>query len=170
MTARRLSGLIVLLVAMTSTACTTVVQAPPAAASVGAQLSVERFLQAANEHDVVSMGNLFGTADGALMDTGGTFGCMFKKIGSWFGGEACQNKQAVEIRMDAIASILEHRDYRVVGESRVAGRTSPTTRIMVDMTTDDGIPVQGVPFILVQTGGGQWLVEEVDLERIMAAR
>jgi len=170
MTARRLSGLFVLLLAAVATACTTVVQAPPATASLGAQLSVERFLQAANEHDVVSMGNIFGTADGAAMDTGGTFGCMFKKMGSWFGGEACQSKLTVEIRMDAIASILEHRDYRVVGESRVAGRTSPTTRILVDMTTDDGVSVQGVPFVVVQTGKGQWLIEEVDLERIMAAR
>ncbi len=170
MTARRHSGPFALLLAVASTACTTVVQAPPATASLGAQLSVERFLQAANEHDVVSMGHLFGTSDRAAMDTGSTFGCMFKKIGSWFGGRACQSKQEVEIRMDAIASILEHRDYRVTGESRVAGRTAPTTRILVDMTMRDGSAVQGLPFVVVQTGRGHWLIEQVDLERVMAAR
>jgi hypothetical protein len=137
---------------------------------MGAQLSVERFLQAANERDVVAMGGIFGTKDGAAMDTGGTFGCAFKKIGSWFGGEACQQKLQVEIRMDAISSILLHQDYRIVSQSRVAGRVAPTQRVMVDMTTDDGESVTGVPFVVVQTGNGNWLVEEIDLQRVMTAR
>jgi hypothetical protein len=170
MTAHRLRGPVVLLLALASTGCMTVVQAPAVTASLGAQLSVERFLQAANEHDVLAMGQLFGTSDGPAMDTGSALGCMFKRIGSWFGGTACQSKQEVEIRMDAIASILEHRDYVVAGESRVAGRTSPTTRILVDMTLDDGSAVRGVPFVVVRTGRGHWLVEQVDLERVMSAR
>ena len=61
MSARRLALLALLLVA--PAACSTrTVEAPPPA--MGAQLSVERFLQAANQHDVVAMGNLFGTSDG----------------------------------------------------------------------------------------------------------
>ena len=64
------------------TACTTVVMEAPATAQIGAQLSVERFLSAANQRDVRAMGRIFGTAEGAAMDTGGTFGCAFKKIGS----------------------------------------------------------------------------------------
>jgi hypothetical protein len=157
------------LLALSPAACTTrVVEAPPAA--MGAQLSVERFLQAANQRDVEAMGRLFGTHDGAVMNTGSTFGCAFKKIGSWFGGTACTNKQDVEIRMDAIASILLHEDYRIVGESRVAGRTAPTQRVLVDMTTDEGAEVSQVPFVVVQTGDGHWLVEQVDLQRVMAAR
>jgi hypothetical protein len=137
---------------------------------MGAQLTVERFLQASNQRDVIAMGRLFGTSDGPLGDTGGTFGCMFKKMGSWFGGTSCRNRQDVEVRMDAIASILVHEDYQIVGEARVPGRQAPTQRVLVDMTTDEGIAVTGVPFVVVRTGDGQWLVEQVDLQRVMAAR
>ncbi len=151
------------------TACTTrVVEAPPPA--MGAQLAVERFLQASNEGDVIAMARLFGTRDGPVYDTGSTFGCAFKKIGSWFGGSSCTRKQDVEIRMDAIASILVHSDYRIVGENRVAGRLAPTQRVLVDMTNEQGVRIAGVPFVVVRAGDGQWLVEQVDLQRVMAAR
>jgi hypothetical protein len=30
--------------------------------------------------------------------------------------------------------------------------------------------VAGVPFIVVQTGEGRWLIEQVPLEQVMAAR
>ena len=167
MSVRRFALFALLLVA--PTACTTrTVEAPPP--SMGAQLSVERFLQASNQHDVVEMGNLFGTYEGPVMDTGSTMGCAFKKIGSWFGGSSCENRQAVEIRMDAIASILEHRDYQIVGQSRVAGRLHPTQRVMVDMTTADGEDVAGVPFTVVQTDNGYWLIEQVDLQAAMTSR
>jgi hypothetical protein len=159
-------GLLVLTVALPA-ACTTTTMSPSPAAPVAAQLSVERFLQAANERDLHAMGNLFGTREGPSMDTGSTFGCAFKKIGSWFGGTACVKRQEVEIRMDAIASILRHQDYRIVREERVAGRQAPTTRIMVDMTIG-GQPVPGVPFVVVQTGQGRWLVQEIGLEQAMA--
>lgn len=152
------------------TACTTVVMEAPPTAQIGAQLSVERFLNAANQRDVRAMGRLFGSSDGAVMETGSTFGCMFKKIGSWFGGSSCTKKEEIEIWMDTIASILEHQDYRIVDESRVAGRTVPATRIHVDLTTPDGAAARGVPFLLVQTDDGRWLVEQVDLEAVMAAR
>ena len=145
------------LAAVVSTACTTTVVTPNAAAPVAAQLSVERFLQAANQRDVGAMGNLFGTEDGPVTDTGGSFGCAFKRIGSWFGGTRCKSKQEVEPRMDAIASILAHEDYRIVGEDRVAGRTAPTTRVLVDMTVEGG-PVSEVPFVVVRTSEGRWLV------------
>ncbi len=135
-------------------------------APVAAQLSVERFLQAANTRDVQAMGRLFGTSSGALGDTGGTFGCFFKKIGSWFGGNACTRRVDVELRMDAIASVVQHQDYRIVREEAVAGRTSPTRRVLVDMDLE-GRQVSDAPFVVVQTGEGRWLVEEVPLERIM---
>jgi hypothetical protein len=167
MTGSQKLGLLVLL-ALLPGACTTVVVERPAAA-LGAQLSVERFLQAANTHDVAAMGRLFGTETGAAIETGSTFGCFWKKIGSWFGGEACIKRQDVEIRMDAIASILEHDDYRIVREERVAGRTSPTTRVLVDMTVE-GEHVGGVPFVVVQSTGGRWLVQEIGLEQVMARR
>jgi hypothetical protein len=139
---------------------------PSEVAPVAAQLSVERFLQAANERDVLAMGRLFGTSDGPLGDTGGTFGCFFKKIGSWFGGSACTRRVDVEVRMDAIASIVRHEDYSIVREEPVAGRTSPTRRVLVDMDMGERA-VSAAPFIVVQTGEGRWLVEEVPLETIM---
>ena len=166
MTGTRILSLLVL-TAVVPTACTTTVVAPSPAAPVAAQLSVERFLQAANQRDVQAMGNLFGTKDGPAMDTGGTLGCAFKKMGSWFGGTPCVKRQEVEIRMDAIASILRHQDYRIMREDRVAGREAPTTRVMVDLTVE-GQPVPGVPFVVVQTTEGRWLVQEIGLEQAMA--
>jgi hypothetical protein len=140
---------------------------PGAVAPVAAQLSVERFLQAANDHDVRAMGRLFGTRDGPAMDTGSTFGCFFKKIGSWFGGTACTKKTEVELRMDAIASIVQHQDYQIVREESVAGRTSPARRVFVNLTMP-GKQVKDAPFVVVQTTEGRWLVEQVPLEQLMA--
>jgi hypothetical protein len=137
-------------------------------APVAAQLSVERFLQAANDRDFVSMGRLFGTADGAAMETGSSFGCFFKKVGSWFGGNSCTKRVEVELRMDAIASIIRHDDYRIAREESVAGRTSPARRVIVDLTIE-GEPVSAMPFIVVRTSEGRWLVEQIPLEQIMAA-
>ena len=164
----RRTALVALLLAVPAACTTRVVEtAPPA---MGAQLAVERFLQASNERDVIAMARLFGTREGSVYDTGSTFGCAFKKIGSWFGGSSCTRKQDVEIRMDAIASILVHSDYRIVGENRVAGRLAPTQRVLVDMTNEQGVRIAGVPFVVVRAGDGQWLVEQVDLQRVMAAR
>jgi len=155
-----------LLIVALATACATG-SSTSTVAPVAAQLSVERFLQAANDRDFQAMGRLFGTANGAAMDTGSTFGCFFKKIGSWFGGSACTKKTDVELRMDAIASIIRHDDYRIVREENVAGRTVPARRVFVDLTID-GRAVNGMPFVVVRTSQGRWLVEQVPLERIMA--
>ena len=165
---RRRLGL--LMIAATSSAvmsaCTTQV-GPSEVAPVAAQLSVERFLQAANDRDVTSMGRLFGTPAGPVGDTGGTFGCAFKKIGSWFGGSSCIERVEVELRMDAIASVVQHQDYRIVREEPVAGRTSPTRRVIVDFDMGDRA-VNNAPFVVVQTNGGRWLVQEVPLEAMMS--
>jgi hypothetical protein len=147
-------------------ACTTVVQQRPGAAVV-AQLSLERFLQASNARDLDGMARLFGTEKGPVSDTGSTFKCFFKKIGSWFEGTPCVKKHDVEIRMDAIAQILRHDDYRIAREEGVAGRMSRASRLYVDLSVG-GQTVGGVPFVLVRSRGGQWLVEEIDLARVMA--
>ena len=157
-----------LIVALATAACSSG-SGSSTIAPVAAQLSVERFLQAANERDFDSMGRLFGTSTGSVMETGGTFGCFFKKIGSWFGGTACTRQVDVELRMDAIASIIRHDDYRIVREEAVAGRDVPARRVIVDMTIE-GDAVSGMPFVVVRTSEGRWLVEQVPLERIMAAR
>jgi hypothetical protein len=160
--------LALLAVAIVPASCTTQVM-QPAAAAVAPQLSVERFLQAANSRDLQGMGRLFGTPDGPVMETGSSFGCMFKKIGSWFGGAACTTRQDVEIRMDAISSILRHENYRIVREEMVAGRDIPTTGVVVTLTIN-GQSVDDVPFLVVQASGGRWLVQEVGLERVMTGR
>ena len=165
MTRSRLLGLLTLAV-LVQTACTTTVVRPSTAAPVAAQLSVERFLQASNQRDVYAMGNLFGTKDGPAMDTGGSFGCFWKKVGSIFGGHSCVKKAEVEVRMDMIASILRHDDYMVVSQRRVPGRDAPTTQVMVDMTVQ-GDQIPAVPFEVVQTSEGRWLVQAVNLEHVM---
>ena len=132
-------------------------------------LSVERFLQAANSQDLDAMARLFGNVNGPVADTGGTFGCAFKKIGSWIGlSDACRTWQEVELRMDAIAEILEYDDYRIVEEERVAGRRVRATRIGVDLTQGETV-IRDVPFVVVRTSSGRWLVEQIGLEKITEA-
>ena len=167
--ARSLRIPLVVMLAAVSTACTTHVAQPTAMAALAPQLTVERFLQAANSRDVASMGRMFGTTDGPLMETGGTFGCMFKKIGSWFGGSACRRRTDVELQLDAIARVLRHDSYRIAREEPVFGRSTPATRVLVDLTVE-GVSVPNVPFLVVQGGEGRWLVENVGLEAAMARR
>lgn len=135
-------------------------------ASVAPILSVERFLQASNDRDLYGMARLFGTEEGPIIETGSTLGCAFKKMGSWIGlGERCQTIQDVELRMDAIARLIRHRDYTIVSEAPVPGRVHPTSRIGVNLRLEN-TTVEDVPFIVVQTGEGRWLVEQIGLQRI----
>jgi len=146
--------------------CTTRMVAPGEIASVAPMLSVERFLQASNDRDIHTMARIFGTEDGAMIETGSSLGCGFKKLGSWFGmGLRCMTLQEVELRMDAIAQILRHDDYTIVSENSVAGRRNPTSRIGVDLSVD-GRVITDVPFVVVRTGEGRWLVEEIGLARV----
>lgn len=147
-------------------ACATQVVQPQRDMAVGPALSVESFLQAANAQDLDRMARLFGTADGPIGDTGSTFGCMFKRMGSWIGlGDRCTNRQDVELRMNAIAMMLQHDDYRLGNDQRVAGRANPTTQIPVSLTRG-ARQFDGVPFVVVQAGGGSWLIEEIGLEAV----
>lgn len=146
--------------------CTTQIVSSGEMAAVAPMLSVERFLQASNDRDIYTMARLFGTEDGSVLETGSTIGCGFKKLGSWFGmGDRCQTIQEVELRMDAIAMIVRHDDYTIVSESSVAGRRNPTSRIGVDLLIGERT-ITDVPFVVVRTGEGRWLVEEIDLARI----
>lgn len=147
--------------------CSQQIMSPGLVASVAPHLAVERFLQASNDRDLGAMARLFGTHSGPIANTGSTFGCFFKKIGSWFGGRSCVTRQEVEIRMAAISNILQHEDYRIVGEQQVAGRDHPAMQVSVDIMRADAT-VPGVPFVVVSTGNGQWLVENVDLQRVMS--
>lgn len=139
------------------------------AAGVAPLLSVERFLQAANTRDLDTMARIFGTYDGPIGDTGSTFGCAFKRMGSWIGlSDRCVSRVDVELRMDAIAMILRHDDFRVLSEQSVPGRVHPTSRVGVTIVRGtQSIP--DVPFVVVRSRSGRWLVEQIDLERITRA-
>jgi len=136
-------------------------------AQVAPMLSVERFLQAANTRDLEAMAAIFGTSKGSINATrGNPVSCAFRKMGSWIGlGQRCITWQEVELRMDAIALILRHDDYQVLSESMVAGRDRPTRRVLVDIQRGAN-RYREVPFVVVQTSGGRWLVEEIGLERV----
>jgi hypothetical protein len=95
------------------------------------------------------MGRIFGTTDGDYMET--------------------RRREDVEIQMEAISSILQHQDYRIVREEMVAGRSAPATRIYVTLTVENKV-ISSVPFVVVQTNDGRWLVEQVDLAMVMAGR
>ena len=160
--------LCVTLLLATAGCTTTRVESPPGEmAAVAPMLSVERFLQASNERDLDGMARLFGTVDGPIIETGGTFGCAFKKMGSWIGiGDRCMTREEVELQMDLIAEILQHEDYTILSDSQVPGREHPTTRIGVNLVVD-GRDVSDVPFLVVRTDEGRWLVQEIDLEKVM---
>jgi hypothetical protein len=125
--------------------CTTrTVQGPPGEmAGMLPVLSVERFLQAANARDFEAMRQLFGTRRGPIA------------------GE----RREIELRMAAIADVLRHEDYRIIEDRREPGREFPTTRVTVTITKG-GREIPDVPFFVIQTERGGWLVEQVDLEKI----
>ena len=156
------------LAVLASGCATTSVSSDPMLA-VAPGMSVESFLQAVNAKDYATMANIFGTQDGPMGDTGGTFGCAFKKMGSWIGlGDSCAERFNVELRMSAIAQLLRHEEYRLAADSPVPGRRIPTRQLAVHLTRD-GRQINDIPFTLVQSGQGRWLVETIGLEKITEA-
>ena len=135
-----------------------------AAAGIAPQLSVERFLQSTNSRDFVGMSRIFGTTDGPIGDTGSSFGCFWKKIGSAFGGTSCPKWLDVERRLDTISDILRHEDYEIVSEQRVAGREDATTRIGVDMEFADS-SASDVGFFVVMAGE-RWMIQCIELDKV----
>ena len=115
------------------------------------------------------MARLFGTRHGPVEDTGSSFGCFWKKIGSAFGGQSCVKWADVELRMDAIAGILRHEDYQIASERSVAGAERETVRISVDMSLANGRTVRDVGFTVVVASGDRWLIEIIELEKITGA-
>ena len=117
-------------------------------AGVGPSLVVEQFLRAANARDLMRMGQLFGTKEGAIASR--------------------DPRQQVEQRMFAIASILQHDDFEIQSEQLVPGRTSEATRLMVKLTIDKR--PYSVPFTMVRYKSSDWLVEQVGIDVITAPR
>lgn len=133
-------------------------------------LSVERFLLAANTGDLDAMARIFGTSAGPMADRAGSaLGCGLRRMGSWLRlSRRCVSWQDIELRMNTIALILQHDDYRVRSENPVAGRRHPTRRVGVDLQRG-GQQFTDVPFVVVRSGEGRWLIEEIGLERITAS-
>ena len=137
-----------LFTAVILTGCTSqVVQERPSGdlLAVAPSLSVERFLQAVTEQDYESMSRLFGTVDGPIEG----------------------DRMEVEVRMATIAEILRHEDYEIQSERRPPGREAPTRRIGVDLRIGNRV-VRDVGFTVVQSAGGGWLVEQIELEKVTA--
>ena len=140
---------------------------PAPGASTEAARVVGEFLDAANQRDHTTMARLFGTADGPIGDRGGTLGCALRKLGSWIGlGDRCLDEREVEQRLDLMAAVLKHESYLVRTQEAVAGRGRPATGVGVEMDVGARGVVE-VPFVVVLTGDGRWLVEEVGLGRLV---
>jgi len=122
----------------------------PAAGSVAPTLVLEHFLSAANAaasndaEGIRAMGRLFGTREGPLSNR--------------------ESQRNVEQRMFVLANLLRHEQYQIQGEQIVPGRMDEAKRFMVELQLRNRTVV--VPFTLVLSKGGQWLVEEFDAEKI----
>lgn len=122
-------------------------------------LTVERFLQAANAvaqlraagsdaqrmgSEVETMARLFGTSDGSVLD-------MYPR-------------DEVDQRMNILAELLRHSDYRLAGERSVPGRDQ-AVEVGVELTMFSRPRTVNVPFLVVRSDDG-WLIERIDLEPI----
>ncbi|HUG01019.1 MAG TPA: hypothetical protein VML95_04110 [Longimicrobiales bacterium] len=115
-------------------------ESTPGPDAVAPSLVVERFLQAVNARDVTTLGRLFGTSDGPI--------------------SARDDRAAVEQRMFTLASLLQHDDYTILGDQVVPGRAGEAIDIMT--TLRKGQRAVAVPFTLVRTREGGWLVERIE--------
>ena len=144
---KRLLAVSILLTSVAACTSRTVVNESQFA--VAPSLTVERFLQAANTRDLETMSRLFGTSDGPIADSG--------------------RREEIELRMDVIAEILQHNDYEIVSERRVAGARDVSNRIGVDLVLRGGIRVRDVGFTVVLESADRWLVNVIELGKITGA-
>lgn len=118
--------------------------APRGATAVAPTLAVEGFLRAANQNDLDTMASLFGTREGSVTR-------------EW-------SREEVDRRMFLLASMLRHTDYRIGEEQIVPGRRDEATQYLVHMTVNGRAAI--VPFTLVRSREGSWLVENICTNRI----
>lgn len=114
----------------------------PAAQSQEPALLVERFLRAANGNDLETMTRLFGTPEQTIVEREG--------------------QMRAERRMYVLASILRHRDYAVVGKQTVPGRMLDAIELQVRIETEDETAT--VPFLVVRSNDGGWIIEQIGIE------
>lgn len=129
---------------------TSSVEQTPTGDTVAATLVVERFLQAVNANDIQTMARLFGTREGSISN---------------------RDPQAeVEQRMFTLASYLRHEDYNVVGERVVPGRIGDAIQIVTEVRITGRSSAAQVPFTLVRTQDGSWIVEQIGVDDLARRR
>ncbi|HEX8905959.1 MAG TPA: hypothetical protein VF771_14005 [Longimicrobiaceae bacterium] len=129
-------------------ACTGAAATSPPAGSPGpiggpAQV-VEQFMRLVSTRDYARMGALFGTREGPITGR--------------------DPAPQVERRMYAIADILQNERFVIRAQQSIPGRGPDAEQLTVQLTRQ-GRSVD-VPFVVVRTTAGGWLVEQIDLEAV----
>jgi hypothetical protein len=144
LSAVRCTGLLLIGVAATLSACARSAPPPPLQPTLAPTMTIERFLRAANQNDLDTMAALFGTREGSI--------------------NRLWSRREADDRMFLLASLLRHTDYRIEAEQVVPGRREEATQFTVRLQVAQGsVPV---PFTLVQSRGQLWLIEQIGIERI----
>lgn len=120
----------------------------PAGQSPGPALALERFLRAANVNDLEVMTQLFGTTDRTIV--------------------AMEGETMAERRMMVLASLLRHDDWSIQGQRAVPGRIDDATELLVSLSQGDR--TVDVPFLVVRTDDGGWIIERISVEPLTAPR
>ncbi|MGH7130077.1 MAG: hypothetical protein ACREIV_16010, partial [Planctomycetaceae bacterium] len=108
----------------------------------------EQFLRATNAKDLDTMARLFGTVHGPIVER--------------------DPGDQVDNRMFALAAILQHQDYAIEGMQIVPGRREEATRVNVRMTVNGR--TTDVPYTLVWSHNGNWLIEQIGIETLTNGR
>jgi len=121
-----------------------VVPGPAPAPAAAPADAVERFMRLIAAKDYLGMGRLFGTVEGPITSR--------------------DPQQQVERRMFAIANILANDRFVIRSGQGIPGRGPDVTQIGVQITQQG--QTKEVPFVVVRTASGAWLVEQVDLQAV----
>lgn len=116
----------------------------PALDSPGPALVVERFLTAANANDLETMTQLFGSRSKNIVQLEG--------------------RSKAERRMHALATLLRHDDFRILGQQAVPGRLRQATQLQIELRRGDRSVV--VPHVVVRKDSGGWIIERIDVEQL----
>lgn len=143
------SALVLALVAGTGSAHAQRTAPAPAVRPAGSPAEVvERFMQLAAAKSYGQMGYVFGNREGAII--------------------AREPQPSVERRMFAIASILQNDRFVIRGQNAIPGRPEADAVQLTVQVTNNG-QSRDVPFVAVRTARGNWLVEQIELERLTKA-
>ena len=126
---------------LSMTACASVAFEGDAPGASEPCLAVERFLALVSIGDYAGMGELFGTANGAVSRR--------------------DPAPIVERRMYALATLLAHDGARVSGGMPVPGSAGEAVEYSVSLARAGRI--RTVPFVAVRGPAERWFVERVDL-------